>query len=668
MSSPERSLGRSTRTMALGTVASRGTGFLRNAAIVAVLGVHSVGAAYNVANTTPNIVYELLLGGILTSVVVPLLVRAAKNDADGGDAYAQRLLSLVVVTLLAASVLLVVFAPQLVALYMQDADDDTRRLATVLARFFLPQMLFYGAGAVMGAVLNARERFGPPMWAPVLNNLVVIATCAMFLALPGTSGVSASTITSRQELLLGLGTTLGIVAQTIALVPSLRAAGFRFRLRADLAQVGLGEIGRLARWVLLYVVANQAAYLVVVNLANKQELNDSGRGYASYVNAFVLWQLPHAVIAVSVITALLPRMSRAAADGRLVDLRAALNRGLRLTASVLIPAALGFVVLGQLLATVVFGHLNTSVEEARFIGTLLAVFALGLVPFSAYQLQLRAFYALQDTRTPTLINLGVNVTLVAVDVPLYLVLPDDLKVLGLAAGHACSFAVGLMICSRVLSRRLDGLDGDLVVRTAARCVAAALVPAAVAAGVVAATSHSLGTGTGGALVGLVGGAAVLGVGYVAAARRLGVPEVDEVLGPVLTRVGRRVPRIRADRGDIVLGWLTRLVVVLSVLGVVVFDGISLMQARFQASDRATTAAAAAADEYRTSHDVQKAYNAAYATVVGLDTIETKTFRVDAEGKVTLRLHHEATTLVVHRIGPIKKWTDAVETGTGRPGG
>src|SRR3954468_22818012 len=292
------SLGRSTRSMAIGTIASRGTGFVRNAAVVAVLGVHTLGAAYNVANTTPNIVYELLLGGILTSVVVPVLVRAAKNDSDGGEAYAQRLLSLVVIALLLASAVLVALAPQLVAVYMHNEDEDTRRLATVLARYFLPQMLFYGAGAVMGAILNARERFGPPMWAPVLNNLVVIATCALFLALPGTSGVSAASITSTQELVLGLGTTLGIVAQTIALMPSLRAAGFRFRFRTDLRGTGLGEIGRLARWVLLYVVANQLAYVVVVNLANKHELNAMGRGYASYINAFVLWQLPHAVVAV----------------------------------------------------------------------------------------------------------------------------------------------------------------------------------------------------------------------------------------------------------------------------------------------------------------------------------------------------------------------------------
>jgi putative peptidoglycan lipid II flippase len=285
-------------------------------------------------------------------------------------------------------------------------------------------------------------------------------------------------------------------------------------------------------------VANQVAYLVVVNLANKESLNESGRGYASYISAYVLWQLPHAVIAVSIITALLPRMSRAAAEDRLGDLRDALNRGLRLTASVLVPAALGFIVLGPVLATVVYGHLHTSTAEARFIGVLLAVFAVGLVPFSAYQLQLRAFYAMHDTRTPTLINLGVNATLVAVDVPLYLLLPDRWKVLGLAAGHACSFAVGLAICSRVLSRRLGGLDGAPVVRTAVRCLVAAVLPAAAAAGVTRLAVEGVGTGTLGSLLALAVGGAVLAAGYVLAARRLAVPEVGEVLAPVLARLGR----------------------------------------------------------------------------------------------------------------------------------
>ena len=531
-------LGRSTRAMAVGTIASRGTGLLRNVVLAAVLGVQTVGTAFTVANTAPNIVYELLLGGVLTSVIVPLLVRAAKEDGDDGQAYAQRLLTLVVVVLGSASVLLVLAAPWIVDLYADDLSPEGRELATVFARYFLPQVLFYGIGAVFGAVLNTRGRFAPPMWAPVLNNLVVIATGLAFLAVRGRAELTPESLTTGQLALLGIGTTLGIVAQTVALVPSLRAAGFSLRPRWDLRALGLRRVRSLAQWVLLFVVANQAAYLVVVNLATDDDLVEAGRGYASYVYAFLLFSLPHAVVAVSVITALLPRMSRAAADGRTEDLRESLNRGLRLTAAVLVPAAVAFLVLGRELAVLTFTLWGeVSVAEARFIGVLLGVFALGLVPFSCYQLQLRAFYAMQDTRTPTLINFVVNATLVVVGTLLYVLLPDRYEVLGLAAGHASSFLAGVVVCSAVLSRRLGGLEVSVVVRTVVRCLLAAAVPGVLALGVAALVGRELGRGPLGAGVALLLGGALLAVGYVLGTRRLGVPEVGEVAGPVLRRVG-----------------------------------------------------------------------------------------------------------------------------------
>ncbi|HWG93430.1 MAG TPA: murein biosynthesis integral membrane protein MurJ [Mycobacteriales bacterium] len=531
-------LGRAVGSMAVGTAASRLTGFLRTAVIASAIGVTGIGNAYGVANTAPNIVYELLLGGILTAVVVPLLVRAAKDDPDGGQAYAQRLLSLVVVGLGAAAVLLVLAAPLVVDLYLApDVPDDVRDLAVVFARFFLPQVLFYGAGAVMGAILNTRGRFGPPMWAPVLNNLVVIATGLVFLALVTTDG-SAAALSTSGTVLLGVGTTLGVVVQTVALVPSLRAAGFRFRLRFDLRGSGLGRAARLARWTFLYVVANQLAYLVVVRLATGAFDATPGRSYASYVNAFVLWQLPHAVVAVSVITGLLPRMSRAAADGRTDDLRAQLNRGLRLTAALLVPAAALFVVLGRDVAVVVFARGNISPDQAEYIGLLLGIFALGLVPFSTYQLQLRAFYAMQDTRTPFLVNLCVNAALVVVDVALFLLLPAEHKVTGLAAGHATSFVVGLLVCSRVLSRRIDGLEGSAVVRTVVRCVVAVVPPALAALALAGVVRGAVGEGPLGSLAALAVGGAVLGGGYLLLTARMRVPEVAEAAAPVLRRLRR----------------------------------------------------------------------------------------------------------------------------------
>ncbi len=530
---------RSTRTMAVGTVASRGTGFLRTAVLAAVLGSAHVGDAFNLANTAPNIVYELLLGGVLTSVVVPLLVRAAKEDGDDGRGYTQRLLTLTVLALVVASLALVVLAPAVVAVYApQGTSQATRDLAIVFARFFLPQVLFYGAGAVMGAYLNTRGRFGPPMWAPVLNNVVVILTGLVFLLLPGPDALTPGTITDTQITVLGVGVTLGIVAQTVALLPALRATGFTFRPRLDLRGVGLGRAGQLAKWVFLYVVANQLAFVVVVRLALDAGDAATGRGYSAFVYAFLLWQLPHAVVGVSVITALLPRMSRAAADGRVADLAADLAQGLRLAVSVLVPATVAYVVLGQSVATVVFAHGRISVEDARFVGVLLAVFSVGLVPFSVYQLQLRAFYSLEDTRTPTFINAGVNLTTVVVDLVLYAVLPADLKVLGLAAGQSASFVVGLVVASAVLRRRTGRPGGAVVVRTAVRCLVACLPGAAVAAVLGSAVSATVGTGPSGALVTVVLGGGVLVLGYVLLARRLRVPEVEAAVRPVLARLGR----------------------------------------------------------------------------------------------------------------------------------
>ena len=527
----------SARSMAVGTIASRATGFLRTAVLAAVLGVLGVADAFNVANTAPNIVYELLLGGILTSVVVPLMVRAAKDGEEQGRAYAQRLLSATLLGLGGASLLLVLLAPQIIDLYAPGSTDQaTRDLAVLFARFFLPQVLFYGLGAVMGAYLNSRGRFGPPMWAPVLNNVVVIATGLLFLLVPGPTLLTSGTITDTQVGVVGVGVTVGIVAQTVALLPALRATGLRLRLRLDLRGSGLGSAARLARWTALYVLCNQLALLVVVRLALASSNGAQGRGYSAYVYGFLLWQLPHAVVAVSIITALLPAMSRAAADGRLDALREQLDRGLRLTIAVLVPAGVVYLVLGRAIATVVFAHGRVSVPQARLIGELLAVFACGLLAFSTYQLQLRAFYALQDTRTPALVNLVVTATAVSLDLLLFVLLPDPQRILGLAAGQSASYLLGVAVCTRVLSRRVPPDPAGHVLRTAARCLAAAAPAALVAALLDRGLGAVLGEDWPAALVVLAVAVPLLGLTYVALASRLRVSEVNEVAGPVLRRL------------------------------------------------------------------------------------------------------------------------------------
>src|SRR4030081_256749 len=208
---------RSSRSMALGTLASRATGFLRTLIIGVAIGGLG-GGAYHPPNTTPNIIYELLLGGVLTSVVVPLLVGAAQRDTDDGEAYAQRLLTVVVVGLGGITLLAVALAPAIIRLYL--VNPSVAPMATLFALFFLPQIFFYGVGALVGAILNVRGSFAPPMWTPVLNNLVLILTGVLFIAITQTDAVKRGALSSSQEILLAAGTTLCTRAQTPGLPPA----------------------------------------------------------------------------------------------------------------------------------------------------------------------------------------------------------------------------------------------------------------------------------------------------------------------------------------------------------------------------------------------------------------------------------------------------------------
>jgi putative peptidoglycan lipid II flippase len=223
-------------------------------------------------------------------------------------------------------------------------------------------------------------------------------------------------------------------------------------------------------------------------------------------------------------------MSRHAGDDRAEEIQADVSHGLRLSAALLVPAAVALIALGPQFGVAVFGYGNTSVADARFIGLVLAAFAVGLVPFSFFQLQLRAFYAVRDTRTPAVLNIWVNVVNIAADIVLYVVLPDRWRVVGLALGYAASYAVGLVLMSRALRSRLGGIDGRRVARTTIRLFAAAIPAGVLAAGVAALVRLPLGDGRAGAYVGLAGGLVIGTAVFVRAAQRMRVAELGAVLG------------------------------------------------------------------------------------------------------------------------------------------
>ncbi|GAA2315134.1 hypothetical protein Scani_49130 [Streptomyces caniferus] len=552
--SPERQraggssgLMKSSAVMAAGTIVSRITGFLRTLVMAAAIGVGTLNDSYQVANVLPTMIYVLVGGGALNAVFVPQLVRAMKKDDDGGEAYANRLLTLVMVILAGITAICVLAAPLLVRMMSPDIASDPQRMAVTVAfaRYCLPTMFFMGAHVVLGQILNARSRFGAMMWTPVLNNLVIIASFGSFIWAFGAftdSGVSPSTVTPDGVRLLGIGTLLGLTVQALAMLPYLRDAGFRLRLRFDFRGQGLGKALGLAKWTLLFVLANQLGLIVVTQLATKagtlaEQSGHTGSGITAYNYALLLWQMPQAIITVSVMTAVLPRISRAAQDGDSAAVRDDISYGLRTSAVAIVPCAFAFLALGVPMATLLYA--GSGSDGARGIGYVLMAFGLGLIPYSVQYVVLRGFYAYEDTRTPFFNTVIVAMVNAVASGLCFVFLSPRWAVAGMAASYGLAYAVGVGVAWRRLRRRLGGdLDGSRVLRTYARLVAAA-TPAAVAGGSVAyAVTKALGSGVPGSLVALLaGGSVLLGV-FMAIAHLMRLPEVSAMVGMVRGRLGR----------------------------------------------------------------------------------------------------------------------------------
>ncbi|RST17972.1 murein biosynthesis integral membrane protein MurJ [Streptomyces sp. WAC05374] len=547
---PKKSGGRasgllkSSAVMAAGTLVSRLTGFVRSLVITGALGAALLGDAYTIAATLPTMIYILTVGGGLNSVFVPQLVRSMKDDEDGGEAYANRLLTLVMVAL-GVIVTIAVFGAPLLIRAMSDtiaSDAAANSVAVTFARFCLPTIFFMGVHVVMGQILNARGRFGAMMWTPVLNNIVVIFTFGMFIWVYGSSAESemgVTTIPDEGIRLLGIGTLLGLVVQALAMVPYLREAGFRFRPRFDWKGHGLGKTVKLAKWTVLFVLANQAGVVVVTQLATAagKASGKDGAGFLAYSNAQLIWGMPQAIITVSVMAALLPRISRAAHDNDPGAVRDDISHGLRNSAVAIVPVAFTFLALGVPMCTLLYASSGT--EAARSMGFILMAFGLGLIPYSVQYVVLRGFYAYEDTRTPfynTVIVAAVNA---AASAACYVLLPPEWAVVGMAASYGLAYAVGVGVAWRRLRNRLGGdLDGAHVVRTYARlCMAS--VPAAVLGGAAAfGILKALGDGALGSLAALVGGGIVLMGVFYAGARKMRIEELNSMVGMVRGRLGR----------------------------------------------------------------------------------------------------------------------------------
>lgn len=544
--------------MAAGTMTSRVLGFIRVALLAFLIGNGTRQAdIYDIASTIPTSLYILFAGGALNTVLVPQLVRAVKNDDYGGEAYTNRIMTAFGLIVAGIATIATIGTPVIVGrIYASDQwqrPDMAAHLDSMLflGYLFLPQIFFYGVFFLIGQILNARDHFGPMMWAPVVNNIVQIAVLGIYLGVYGTSDGSQP-FTTNQALLLGGGATLGIITQTIVMIICLKRAGFHYRPRFDLRGTGLGHTFSLAKWTLGFVMVNQIALVVVTRLATAATAGGAGAGLAAYNKAYLIFILPHSLVTVSLATAMLPSASRLAADGNMHGVARETMRTMRLVSAILLPAAVAFLALGGPVSDIMFGN-GVGAADSGFVGWTLRAFALGLVPFTLQYVCLRAFYALENTRITFLIQ--VLIAGVQVGLGLALVLPFHAPAWvapALATAFAGAYLVGFFLSFHCLQRDLPDLRMLELVRQLVR-VTAAVLPAGLMAwgGSWLIGYWEASTPVALLVVAVTGVVAVLS--YLLMARLLRIGEVNDIIASLLRRgrgggaaVGSSTPSADAD--------------------------------------------------------------------------------------------------------------------------
>jgi putative peptidoglycan lipid II flippase len=451
---------RASGIMALGTIISRITGFVRGILVVAVLGTTLLADTYNVANTMPNILYNLLVGGALTAIFIPQLVRSF-DHADGGDDFASRLITTISLILLVLVSLGMFFAPALVRLYAPEfftvGFETEKDIAIAFTRYCLPQIFFLGLFTMLGQVANARGSFGPLMWAPIANNLVGIVLFGGFLVF--SPGINLSSITDFQIALLGWGTTFSVVVQALVLVPVIKKLGISIKPRLGVS--GLGKSFALAGWTLVYVLISQLGYLVTVNVATSAAVRsaqaniETGVGYTPYTYAYFVMLLPYSIVTISIITAILPHISKLALDGKREEVKAQLVRAIRLVGVITVPSAVAFLLFGPLITQSIF--IGISDDDSRYIGYVLSALSFGLVAFSINLILIRGFNAFEDTKTQVVSILVINIFSVAMSYFFLFFVKTQWVTIGLGVAFSVSYIIGLFVTLRLLKKHTGRL-------------------------------------------------------------------------------------------------------------------------------------------------------------------------------------------------------------------
>jgi putative peptidoglycan lipid II flippase len=527
--------------MAFATLVSRITGFTRIVLLAAILGA-ALSSAFSVANQLPNLIAALVLEATFTAIFVPVLARAERDDLDGGAAFVRRLLTLATALLVVVTLLSVAAAPLLVRLMLGSDPQVNRSLTTAFAYLLLPQVLFYGLSSVFMAILNTRNVFGPPAWAPVVNNIVAIMTLGLYVLVPGELSVDPVEMGNAKLLVLGIGTTLGVFAQTAVLLVAIRQERISLRPLWGIDD-RLKKFGTMAAAMVLYVLISQIGLIVGNQIAS----GAAASGPAIYNYTWLVLMLPFGMIGVTVLTVVMPRLSRNAAANDTRAMLADLSLSTRLTMVTLIPIVAMMTVGGPAIGSALFAYGNFGAVDAGYLGMAITLSAFTLIPYALVLLQLRVFYAREQPWTPILLIVVITTVKIAASL-IAPFLTDDRELvagyLGLANG--LGFLAGATVGYFLLRANLNPPGGRLislaVVRTTLVTVAGSLIAGLVAhvvdqlLGLEALTRNWGGAGS---LLRLF----VLGLimvpiiaGVMLAAR---VPDAQAALAAVRRRLGRR---------------------------------------------------------------------------------------------------------------------------------
>jgi putative peptidoglycan lipid II flippase len=523
-------IGRATAVMAVGTTLSRVTGVIRIVAVGYALGTSShLADAYNLANTMPNIIHDIVLGGVLSATFIPVFVQrlTTRSDDEAWEAISA-VTSVTLIVIAAASAVFLLLTPFIIdattALNHSAQAAQDRRVATELLLLFVPQLTCYGFISLGTALLNARRRFGAPMFSSIANNVVLIGVLLYYAFTVNHAARSIGGLSQdrNQLLLLGFGTTAGVVAQAGLMVPSLRRAGLRLTWKPDFHHEAVRTILRLSGWTFGLVVANQIALIVVLTLAGRVQ-----GAVTAYTYAWTFFQLPYGVVAVSVMAATAPELTALWSRDDLVAFRRRMATGLRATLAIVVPAAAGMVILSHPLVALLFAHGATTVPETLPTATSLALLSLGLPGFCVFLYAVRVLQSIQDLRSAFWLYVLEN----GINIVAALVLVGPLGVVrGIALSIAIAYTVSAVVALAHVRTRIHGLDGDLVMTPlvhVAVATAALVVAAALGSNITASQSNV------GLLLRVVVGAVAGGGAFILAAGFLG---------------GRRPPASRPPRG------------------------------------------------------------------------------------------------------------------------